>query len=147
LITSSVRSYGRAPRQPDSCIVIHCENTGESTGTTVRCACPTCGLVDIGVDDVTILIGALGSGLRYAYDCPDCCERIEIAPNPAVLNVLADIGAAVAMSSVSALSATPSRRIHVLDEQVRQFQIMLDRTDDIAGAAEGTHEAAPENAV
>ena len=130
--------------------MIHCENTGENTGTTVRCACPTCGLVDIGVDDVTILIGALGSSLRYAYDCPDCCERIEIAPNPAVLNVLADIGAAVAMSPgspVSSASAVPSRRIHVVDEQVRQFQIMLDRTDDIAGAVEGTHEAAPENAV
>ena len=120
--------------------MIHCENTGENTGTTVRCACPTCGLVDIGVDDVTILIGALGSGLRYAYDCPDCCERIEIAPNPAVLHVLAEIGAAVAMSS------SPSARTHVVDEQVRQFQIMLDRTDDIAGAVEGTHEAAPENA-
>ena len=113
----------------------------ENTGTTVRCACPACGLVDINVDNVTILIGALGSGLRYTYDCPDCYERIEIAPNPGVLSVLADIGAAVAMVPVP---AAPSR---VVDEQVRQFQIMLDHTDDVAGAVEASHAAAPENAA
>lgn len=105
-----------------------------ATGTIVRTACPTCGLVDVGIDHVTVLVTSGGSSRSYAYDCPRCSVRVEVRAGSAVSGMLYDIGARLALSSASA--STSLREVLDHERQIRAFEALLARTDDIAGAIE-----------
>ena len=135
--TSSIRSYGTAYAAPDSCnVILH-----PPVATTIRTACPTCGLVDMEIGEVTVLVSASGSSAGYAYQCPSCLDRVEVSAAARVLGVLYDIGARVALSNQlpSADAARQALQPVIADEaRIQKFQLALDRTDNIAGAIEQT---------
>ena len=116
------------PPAPDSCFVI-LRSVRTAAVTTVRTACPRCGLVDIAIGEVTVLIGSRGASVGYAFDCPSCLQPAEVPADPRALGVLFDLGARAALA--------PRARL-TLDEEalVRRFLGRLDRTDDVAGAIE-----------
>lgn len=92
------------------------------------------------IEQVTVLVTSGGTSTSYAYNCPACFVHVEVRAGSAVSGMLYDIGARLALSSASVTTYVTSPASRSLREaldherQIRTFQALLARTDDIAGA-------------
>jgi len=54
--------------------------------TRITSACPTCGRVDLEVDDVTLVVSPREDSAWYLFDCRGCVQRV-VKPAPATVAV------------------------------------------------------------
>jgi predicted RNA-binding Zn-ribbon protein involved in translation (DUF1610 family) len=61
-------------------------------GTIVRATCPTCGDVELGVDQLTAIVCATTNEGSYAFQCPNCGMAIVKPAEGHVIDLLASAG-------------------------------------------------------
>ena len=54
--------------------------------TRITTACPTCGRVDLDVDDVTLVVSPREDCAWYLFDCRGCVQRV-VKPAPTTVSV------------------------------------------------------------
>jgi predicted RNA-binding Zn-ribbon protein involved in translation (DUF1610 family) len=54
----------------------------------IKTTCPNCGEVDLTADKVALRIAIGGQGSSYAFDCPECRERIRKPADSRVVQLL-----------------------------------------------------------
>ena len=60
--------------------------------TTIRASCPTCGDVELTVDDVTVLVCAADNRGSYAFLCPRCMLAVAKDAEPRIVDLLISSG-------------------------------------------------------
>ena len=60
--------------------------------TTIRASCPTCGDVELTVQDVTVRVCAADNSGSYTFRCPSCATMVAKAAEPRIVDLLVSSG-------------------------------------------------------
>ena len=65
--------------------------------TTIRASCPSCGDVDLTVEDVSVHVCADDRRGSYSFRCPDCRLAVSKPAEPNVVDILVSSGVRMAV--------------------------------------------------
>jgi hypothetical protein len=86
----------------------------------ITTVCPTCGVVTVDRDDVTLVVNRLRGTAWYLFDCLGCTEQVVKPANDAIVTALTRIQVSALTVPAEALetvrdTATPLTVDHLLD--------------------------------
>ena len=105
------------------------QHSWRGMGTLVRATCPECGDVELGLEDVTVvLFAALPEG-SYAFQCPECRGAIAKPAQSRVIELLLNAGARLTLCDLPAELDEPRHGAAISYDDVLDFHFQLQRDD------------------
>jgi predicted RNA-binding Zn-ribbon protein involved in translation (DUF1610 family) len=100
-----------------------------SAAAIVRATCPTCGDVELTVDDVSVQLCVTTAQATYSFVCPACELIVNKEANGSVVESLTAAGARLLAWSMPAELDEPKSGPRISHDDLLEFHLALERGD------------------
>lgn len=95
--------------------------------TTIRASCPTCGDVELTVEDVTVLVCADDNQGSYAFRCPECLLAVSKGAEPRIVDLLVSSGVRMTVWHLPAELSEVHLGDPISHDDLLDFHLLLER--------------------
>ena len=93
--------------------------------TTIRASCPSCGDVDLTVEDVSVYVCADDRRGSYSFRCPECQLAVSKPAEPNVVDILVSSGVRMAVWQLPAELFEPKFGEPITHDDLLDFHHLL----------------------
>lgn len=102
--------------------------------TRIRATCPRCGEVELPAAEVELHVvrapdGQLASGTHYAFDCPECGERVRKDADERICQLLTGSGVNVRVTPAARHPESPPDGPPLTVDDLIDLHLLLQRED------------------
>jgi hypothetical protein len=98
----------------------------KSTAAIVRATCPTCGDVELGVEDVQVQTCVSTAQSTYSFRCPFCSFIVNKEASESVVASLTSAGSALVAWTLPAELAEPKSGPRINHDDILEFHLALE---------------------